>query len=132
MFGQGSGWTSGASPVTGEKWVMKQCISESGSGQSYYFKVWRTSEIYRWTLTNCFGDYMTSLTNYGAATVTVKIKNNPPEWSFFYKDFRMRPELTLWEKSISNLKIGSFLKFENIGSTFYLDLKGFSNALESL
>ena len=128
MFAQ-DGWSSGTSPITGEKWIMKRCINESGATQMYHFKVWKSSGGYKWTLCGLDGDFLSSVKFYDDAIVTVKKGN---DWLNFFVHDPIRDWNIFSETRITLCQTGSIMRFENISSTFYLDLSGFNNAFNSL
>jgi len=130
-----NGWKTGKSPITGEKWIMKELINESGSGMSLYFKLWKNGDSYYWTICDIQGSYFNSLSYKSNSNLEIKVGE---EWMYFwngrYKWSISKENSILMDKSIEHLKSGTIMKLENVdySETVYLQLEGSTAAMKLL
>jgi len=123
-----NGWVTGKSVITGQKYIYKQTIIESGDKSKIGFKIWKEGDSYYYDLIIMRNkESFISLRDY---KVTHQVRING-EWKTFWNN-PMLEKSPIFDYTLKDIKAGDMLKLDIGIGTVYLDLSGSTAAINSL
>ena len=124
-----NGWVTQTNAVTGQKYIYKNAILDSGTKSGEAIKIWKEGDSYYFAVIFSSNKQpLSTLEYYDKLTHEVRVNG---EWKSWWYG-RMYTKTPIYESRLKDFKNGDMLKLDIGIKTIYVNLSGSTAAINSL